>query len=263
MQLIENKGNIMKKIRCHRPGTLCHLIVGFMAITLWGSLSAQDSDILLTARIIEVESGRTSEFVDLQRQMAEARKEAGMPGRWVWQEERGNTSTFHIVTVGENFAEFDETSEPVLGEAGMARWISRITQTIISREMVTLRMYPELEIKLKEGQEPNLLVLNELTIAQGRVGDFREWLENKMIPALKKVGVTGRSYGKTLYGGSVNVFFSAQHHAAWAELDQSNTFAGLSDEEREDLFKSVEGVIVDRKRTILRYRADLSHDDPE
>lgn len=253
----------MKTINLHRLGTLCHVIVAFMATILWGSLSAQDSDILLTARVIEVKNGSTNEFVDLQKQMADARKEAGMPGRWVWQEELGNTNTFHIVTVGENFAEFDESSEPVLGEAGMARWISRITQTTISREKVTLRMYPQLEIKSKEGQEPSLLVLSEFTIAQGRMGDFLDWLENKMVPALKKTGVTGRSYGRTLYGGSTNVVFSAQHHAAWAELDQTNRFASLSDEEREDLFANMEGMIVDRKRIILRYRADLSNDDPE
>jgi hypothetical protein len=253
----------MKKMRIHRLGTLSHVIIAIMATMIWGSLSAQEPNTLLTVRIIEVNTDKSSDFVDLQKEMAEARKAAGMPGRWVWQEVMGNTSTFHVVTVGENFAEFDEDSDPVLGEAGMATWISRITKTIKSREVYAVRMYSDLEIKPKEGQEANLLVLSEFKVAQGRFGDFRQWLGEKLVPALKKLGVTGRSYGRTLYGGSFNTYISAQHYETWAELDQTNMFTSLSDEEREDLWSGVEGLVVERERIILRYRADMSHDDPE
>lgn len=233
-----------------------------MAIAFPGSSLAEDSDTLLTVRIITVEGGKTNEFVDLQRQLMEARKEAGSPGRWVWQEVRGNSSTYHIVTASSDFATLDETNEPVMGETAWATWINRVGQTIQSREVVNVRLYPELEIEAKEGQMGNLLLLTHRTIAQGRNNDYLDWYEKKIIPIMKKNGVSGRSIGRTIYGGDTRVITSVRYLSSYAELDEPGLLASLSDKERENVLADIAGMVVEVENTLLRYREDMSHDGP-
>ena len=252
----------MKRHSVKCRGNPCLILVAFLATFLTGSLNAQDSNRLLTVRVITVAGGKTAEFVDLQRELTAAQKQAGSPGRWVWQEVRGNSNTFHVVTYSDNYAAFDEPSESVLGKAGGATWVSRISATVQSREVMTLRWPSDLEIKPEEGVEPNLLVLWKRKIAQGKSGAYRKWLVDKLMPALKKVGVTGYSVGRVDSGGNTNTWISARRLSSWSNLDEPGPFADLSAEERESLFADLEGLTVDTEKFILRYRADLSHDGP-
>lgn len=136
------------------------LLVASLASFLTGTLTAEDPSPLITVRIIEVVPGKVGEFVDLQRTFTEARKKAGLPGRSVWQEVRGNTNTFHLVTDAENFAEQDASADPVMSDAEWARWINRVTAVTQSRRVLTLQSVADAYIPPKDGEAPNLLRLN-------------------------------------------------------------------------------------------------------
>lgn len=233
------------------------LVLGF----LYSPLAAQEeSDSLLTVRVIKVIPGKSGEFEDLQQELSEATKEAGGNRRFVWQETRGDTNTYHIVSMAEDYAQFDETSEPVLGEAAWARWVSRIQRTIDKREMVTLRTHPELEIDNDEGYEPQYLKLTYRSIASGRHAEYQEWLEKRLFPILKKKGIKGYSVGRVNLGGDTSTWVSARFIDSWAELDEPNIFADLSEEERDDLFELAREVNRGSRNLMLRYRAGLSYD---
>jgi hypothetical protein len=253
----------MKHIRLKRLGMPCLVLIALLGTSLTSSLVAQDSKTLLTSRIIEVVGGKTSEFADLQREFAEARTKAGSPGRWVWQETRGNTNRFHIITVGENLAEQDEPEASPLGEVGWATWISRMGAIIKTREVVTVRLHPELEIQPRKGYQPNLLVLRNTQVVWGKNTAYQEWLTDVLVPAFKKTGNTGWSVGKTIYGGNIHTWSSVRHYASWAELDAPGSLTKLSDAERQAILDGMEGIVEEVSTTILRYRADLSNDDPK
>ena len=253
----------MKNISLKCLGMLCLVLGSFTQPFFTGYMFAQDSNPLLTVRIVEVHHGKTAEFADLQKQLAEAREKAGLPGRWIWQEVRGNSSTFRIVTNEANFAEFGEEAEAAMSEADMATWISRITAITHHRDVVTVRLYPELEIKPKTGVEPNMLMLIQRTVDYRKSDAYQEWLTDKFFPHLRKQGETGWSAGKVAFGGNVNSWTLARHVSSWAELDEPGATARLSDKEREALFEGSNEVGGELSILLLRYRGDLSHNGPE
>ncbi len=207
--------------------------------------------------------GKTAEFVDLQRQMAEARKKAGLPGRWVWQEVRGDSSTYHIVSFEKNLAAFDELGDNAMSDAESARWIDRITAITHTRKVANVQLYSDLVIDPNPGYQPNLLRLTERRIKQGYGQAYRKWLTEKQIPMRKKLGGTGYSVGKTILGGNTNTWTTAQHFSSWAEMDKPGIFSKLSAEEREELFASSRELVIDTHTILARYRSDMSNDDPK
>jgi hypothetical protein len=237
------------------------ILVASLATFLTGTLLAQDSAQLRTVRIIEVMPGKNAEFVELQQTLMEAQKKAGGSGRSVWQEARGNTSVFHIVGDSDNFAELDSPAESVMSDAEWANWLNRISQVIKSRQVLTLRTVPDAYINSKDGEEPNLLRLNLITLAsRGDRVAYTNWITDSLTPALRKQGVTGRSLSRVMFGDNNNTVVSGSRLSSWAELDQPGALNKLSDEKRTEIFSGLSDIeFHETKSLILRYRANLSY----
>ncbi len=236
------------------------IFVALMATLLTGALTAQDEPALIHVRIVEVIPSKVNEFVALQKTLMEAQKKAGLPGRSVWQESRGNTNTFHIVNSAENFAEMDESATSVMSDLAWANWVNSITAVTQSREIITLRTFPDLDLGPFDNQETDLLRLMQITVKAGQRGAYSTWLRETMTPALKKHGVKGRSVNRIVLGGNTNTWVIGNRFNDWAKLDSPNPFNKIPKEERQAVFAELNEIEIEETKTlILRYRADLSY----
>ena len=236
------------------------LIVALMATLLTGALSAQEDPSLIHVRIVEVVPGKVNEFVALQKTLMEAQKMAGLPGRSVWQESRGNTNTFHIVNSAENFAELDESATSIMSDTAWANWVNSITEVTQSREIITLRTFPDLDLGPFDNQETDLLRLMQITLKPGHSDEYANWLRNTMTPALKKHGVKGRSVNRVVVGGNTNRWVIGNRFSDWSKLDTPGSFNNIPKEERQEVFAELDEIEIEESKTlILHYRSDLSY----
>lgn len=236
-----------------RLGALICLAVISLPLTF-----GQADEKLLNVIRIKIHPEKHHEFMDLQKQLSEAQEAAGMRGRHVWQEVRGNTHTFHLVSRLESFASLDENSENPMGPDGWERWVARMRSCIKNREHLVVRALPGLEIPPKKAGSPKLLRLREITPAPGRVNEFAEWFEEKLYPAQRKAGVDGVSLLRTVLGTDPRVFHEAMHFESWGELDGPGWPSRLSDSDREDLWDGHPERVASVRLIMLRYVDELS-----
>lgn len=224
---------------------------------------AQDSNPLTNVRIITVKSEHVNDWIELQQESTEASKKAGGPGRSVWEEIKGDHNTFHIVTELESWADYDTANEPIRGEAEQANWINDIIETVQSRREITYRTFDDLKIEADDGKQPNLVSIRLVTVKPGQSGAYEAWLRDKLVPALRKLGSDSFSCGRVVMGDNLNSFYTASRLDSWAELDEPAIFASLSAEERAAIFEGQSDMLVESKRVMLRYHADLSYEGPK
>lgn len=240
------------------------LVLASISLLLPATVSAQENErTYSTVRTIHVKPSKVSEFVELQTQLNEAGKAAGQQGRGVWQEIRGDLATFYVVERVENFAQYDEEFTPPMGEDDWAAWVEAIGETINSASRAIMRTHREYTIPADEDSEPGLLILRRTTVAPGKGGDFHDWIENKLVPALKEGGAKGVTFSHVAFGGRTDVWVSASRIDNWADLDSPGPLAGLSDEERAELFADWGETVWGSDVRILRFRGDLSRRSPE
>lgn len=100
------------------------IVAGIIPVTMLlpAQISAQDEQrTYIQVRSVKVKGGMAPEFVELQRQFAEAMKADDRPGRNVWQEIRGDLDTFHFVTALEKFGDMDAPFDPAMQWSSTAR----------------------------------------------------------------------------------------------------------------------------------------------
>jgi len=220
---------------------------------------AQDDGGMLQVAEVKVKDGQIADFIDLQRQYAAAGKAAGRSGHNIWQVVRGRSNTFHVVDTVENFASIDEGLEPPMSGEDWTRWVDRITQTIDSRTVRNLRVYPNLVIPTADGAVENLAMLRIRTVMPGNNEEYEEWVEDDLLPALRAGGQTGVSYYRVLNGGNSNTWFGVTRHANWAEMDPPGPLADMSDRQRSSMLDKAAGLQTGvSENIVIRHRADMS-----
>ena len=223
--------------------------------------SSQDEDrTWLQVRTVHVKPDRYDDYVGLQTELSEAQKATGKSGRSVWQETRGDLGTFHIVTSIDNLAELDEPFEPPMEEEEWAAWIKAIYEVTDSSTRTILRSHLEWSIPADEDSEPGLLVLRSTTVDPNKMWEYHGWIENQLVPALKKGGAQGVSFNHTAYGGDSTTWVSGTRIPNWAALQQRRgSLAHLSTEDYVALLAPLADMVTASDLRVLRYRADLSN----
>jgi hypothetical protein len=223
--------------------------------------SAQEGEnqgpVWLQVRTVSLNPDGIQTWEGLQTQLAEANRAAEAGPRDVWEEVRGDLDTYHIVDFPENMAGFDEPGEEVLGD-GMGDWVASIVPTVRERSQTIMRHHGNLSIPSAEDYEPNILVLSYTKIQPGKVGEYHDWIENKLKPAFEAAGQTGVYFSHVTHGGNTGNCLMAVNLENWARLDQ-RPLAELTGEERAALFGDLDTLVVNVERRILQYRADMSN----
>jgi hypothetical protein len=235
------------------------------ALLLPAFAAAQDADEgpqWLSVRTVTTTADGGDTWIEQQKKLAARHAERGDPSRHVWQEVRGQLDTFHIVTYPDSLGGgAGPGDEPPMGDA-QDEWVATISPTVASRSSVFLRHYPKFTISADDDAEPAFLILRYTDLAPGKGADYQDWLENKLVPALKAGGAKGVNFNRTAIGGNTNRWVSGSRIANLAELDKPGPLAGLSDEERDDIFADFSDMVWGSELRILRYRADMSHTTP-
>lgn len=221
--------------------------------------SAQEGENQPPARVqirtVSLNADGVGTWVGLQTQLAEANRAAEADTRLVYEEVRGALDTYHIISFPENLAGFDEQGEAP-GNV-QEDWVASIVPTIRERTETISRQHADLTIPMAEDYERNLLVVSNTRIRGGRGGDYHDWLENKLKPALEAAGITGVYFSHMTHGG-LNICRMAVHVDNWAALDR-RFLADLTPEERAALYDGVGAMVADSDRRILQFRADMSN----
>jgi hypothetical protein len=222
--------------------------------------AAQDGDrTFMQVRTIHVKPGRTQQHVALVKQFAKASAAAGN-SRTVWQEVRGDTNTFHVVTPLDGLAANDAPFAAPMESEEMQNWLAAFADNIDTMTYSVYRTHPELGIPADEGSTPNLLVLRMITLEPGNMGPYHDWINDQLVPALKKGGATGVNISHLAYGGDVNTWVLASRADSWADLGvRRGSLAYLSDEDYAALMAPNAGKVWGNNVKVLSYRADLSN----
>jgi hypothetical protein len=253
-----NKENDMKKLK---TGSLLLLLTA-MLVPAWSVAQDDEGPQWVSVRTVTTAGGQGATWIEQQVQLAAAHKERGDPARHVWQEITGDLDTFHIVTFPESLGgQGGPNEDPPMGD-GQEEWAAKIGPTVASRSTMLMRHFPDLSIPPAEGSELGFLVLRRTTVAPGRSGDYSDWLEDKLVPMLKKAGATGVRQNRVAHGGDTNLWISSSRIANIAALNGRGPLASLSEEERTALNEGLDGVIWLTERKILRYRASMSNSGP-
>ena len=160
------------------------------------SVQAQDENGFITVREVNVKADGMSDWIDLQRRSKEALEKIGGPGRSVWQEIRGDNYIFHIVQSHDSWSFYDTPAERGMDAGELALWGRDLQASLRARQIITYRTFDDLDIDPAEGSEPNLVALRKFTVKPGQAAAFQAWLRETLVPAIRKAGATGRSFGR-------------------------------------------------------------------
>jgi hypothetical protein len=234
------------------------LLVAVMLLPPATALGQDDARSYAQVRTIHVKSGMQGSFVEQQEKFAAAMAAAERPGRSVWQEVAGEVGVFHMVVDRDNLASFDEQLVPPMEQEEWQAYGRALSATTESINRMVLRRYPEYSIPADDGAEVNLLSLRYMTVAPGKTREFRDFLENRFIPALKESGAKGVRVSRINQGGNPGTWIIASQLPNWAVLDEPVWFLALTPEERTTLFAGFGDMVVSQESRMLRYREDLS-----
>lgn len=222
-------------------------------------VEAQDDErTFIQVRSVTVKGGMFNEYVALQKELTEAMKADGRPGRTIWQEIRGDLGTFHQVSSLENFAANDEPFDPPMDDDAWAEWIAGITSATESSTRMVLRTHPEYATASGDGRERNLLYLRYRTVGQGRMDDYHDWVKNDLSPALKQGGADV-TWSHIVLGGNNRTWIGATYLDNWAQMDGAGPLAHMSEAEVDALLGPAAEMVVASENSLLRYRDDLSY----
>jgi hypothetical protein len=239
----------------------CSRIVAILsAIALIPSLAiAQDDDPgFIQVRTMVVKPDRIADFMALQAEFAEADKAAGN-SRDFWQEVRGDSNTYHAVRSLDKLGDNDVAFKPPMDQQAWSAWISRFQGTIASTSFQVLRIYPGHAIPAAEGSETNLMLLRYRTVAVGESGDYRQWIENDLLPAISEGGFKGFSYVRVHQGGNPNTWISAARYPNWMAMDEPGLFSHMSDRNRDSMLRKSSEMVVSSDVKVLSYNSGLSY----
>jgi hypothetical protein len=234
-------------------------VIVTVATLLPAEISAQDNErTYIQVRSVKVKGGMVPEYIELQKQLAEAMKADDRPGRSVWQEIRGDLSTYHFVTSLDNYGAMDTPFDPPMDDDAWAEWIAGITSATDSSTRTIIRTHPEFATVSGDGREPNLLYLRFRTVGPGMMDDYHDWVEKDLSPALKEGG-GDVTFSHVVLGGNNRTWISGTYLDNWAQMDGPGALAHMSEDEIDALLGPADAMVVDSENRLLRYRADMSY----
>ena len=201
------------------------MTIGVLLISAPTMMLAQDEEPAgpryINIRIQTVKPDRVAQWESLRKEMSENMQEGGQAFYHVYQRQRGPLATYLIVSpataIGEPGAAIEEPPAVPVSE----NWLNAMWGTLDSQSLITLRTYPELAT-LQTGSVPshpgaNFMHVRIRTAAAGRNADFREWLRDELVPALRAAGAGDVRIGRTVLGGSPQTWGIFSFVEGWPE----------------------------------------------
>ncbi len=226
-----------------------------------GTANAQDDDGhgLISVRTTTVKPGKGLEFRELLGKLSASRRAAGHTGTAIYQVVRGPSGVFYSVGQIDDYARFDGQYDSGMSDADWQRWLNRLNEIIAHSELMVMRTHPELGIAAESESPPNMLMLRFTTLNPGAGGDYHDWLENSLVPALREGNSKSYSVSDIRIGGDPSTWISARRIDSWAQLDGPGPLSHLSNRARERVFDGWSDMIHSSRVEMIRLLPDLSY----
>ena len=228
----------------------------FVVMQLSAPVSAQDAPAWLQMTVVQVDPTRLDEFLAAQGELSALEQEAGVPWRTVSRTAIfGDTYRFIITTPLRAFAGFDRAAE---ADPARGAIISRIRDTITSRQTYALRATPTIDNPLPDDEVPALVLIQFVSVVPGREQDYLRVMADDVLPHFDEAEMHHTSGAVTFggEGGYVHVF----HVENFAALDRGSPFArALGAEGAQEVTAKLSGVVTRSEQWLTRLVPELSY----
>lgn len=157
-----------------------------------------DGPAFINLRLIEVHANKTSEFEDLMKQRSEAEAKAGERFNHVFRRLRGVINGYLIVSPGDG----SETVDVDLPDS----WGPSVADAIKSHTRITAVVGPSITSGDSVGPSGDYLYVRLRTVKPGNNAAYRDWQENKLMPALRELGLGDVRSARVVLGGNPSTF---------------------------------------------------------
>jgi hypothetical protein len=215
---------------------------------------------LLRVQYVRLKPGRDAAWREFfQQETLPMLRKAGVKQLSVYQPTQfGGDDRYMIIRAIENLAEYDgqTAARRVLGETGAEAYAAKRANFVESSHTVIIETRPELNIPVKPGSHPKLLVLTLNTVQEGFTAEYENFIKTKVLPLGKQTGHRGYRVSRNVYGGNLNVYRAATLFDSFEELAKYR--AAMRKAQTAAKFSSKEAGVVSRENAIYRFLPELS-----
>ncbi len=219
----------------------------------------------LAVTVIQVKPEAVMEFENMVRtEINPALAKGGAKWSDVWATATfGNGFEYFIVGPIESFAQYDSPGPLMrgLGREGYAAWAARAGKLINGLRTFAMEFNPELSHETKMTGPPKMGVLSFVSVTPGREGEFEGYVRNEMLPVVKRSGVAGYWFHRTLMGGDAGEYITLTLHDNFADLDKGPPWVRVLGREGSAklLQKLAPGVVTRIERKFVRLVPELTY----
>ena len=238
---------------------LVALLQASASISAWAQDQQETLAPWLDITIVQVKAGHQGEFEDLMKKITAANIKAKRPPTGVYQVVAGSPGTYHILTGMQKLAENDNPPPPPMKPEEMANVVNRLLPTLAEGHILYARTFPQYQTQGDGDADAKLMLLRTVRVVAQRGDDFLKWVDNDLMPAMKKAKM-GVTVSQGIFGDSPQNYYFASPVANWAALDQPDPLReSMGAKAYQQMLDKLKGVIESNELTLLRFRDDLSN----
>lgn len=245
------------------PGTLVAVVVASLTLASSLVIAQTPAPQRLQIQIVNVKPEAVNDWLALQqKETIPALKKIGVAFRDAWTTSIfGESFEYHFATPITTFANYDNPQGPMvraLGEEGARAYNAKVRQMIVSQRTLAINVLPE-SIVPPPTFQPRFVVLNFNYVIPGRAADYRAYLRDDLMPAIRKNKPAAYGVGQTIHGGDANEFVTASYFDKMADLDGPSPVArALGADGAAKLFAKSASMLQRQERRIYRFVPNLS-----
>jgi len=207
-------------------GTLVVFVASAFVLASPHAIAQAPPPVRLSINIVNVKPEALNDFLALQeKETIPALKKAGIVSRDAWTTSIfGEAFEYFFATPIDKFAASDNPIGPVaraIGEQNARIYNDKLRRMIVSQRTLAITVLPE-GITPPASYVPKFMVLNFTYVTPGRGAEYRKFLQDQLMPVIRKAKPVGYGLSQTLHGGDANEFVSARYMEKMAELDGPN-----------------------------------------
>jgi hypothetical protein len=222
----------------------CCLTVVLVTAIVPIAQAQDDGPNFINLRLIEVHADKVSEFEDLMKQRSAAEAKAGERFNQVFQRLRGVLNGYLIISPGDG----SESVEVDLPDS----WGPSMSQAIKNHTRVTAATGPRTLPDGSVAPDGEYLYVRLRTVQPGKVAAYRDWQANKLIPALRELGIGDVRSAKVVLGGNPATFVRFAFMDDWPGGD------GGAGGPLADILAEESAMLATSQNLFYRVRDDLS-----
>jgi hypothetical protein len=215
-----------------------------------------------TVNVVRVKPDMVDAWIEFQKsQTIPALKKAGVMQREVYQSAYGPLGEFRLVTPLNKLADRDNPSpiERALGAAGAKEYNDAVRKLIASQTTYVTQAIADASYDPKPDATYNILVLSMNHVAPGRMGDYRNYLINDLLPIQKQGQVKRFLVTQVVFGGDANEIRTATFAEKFADLDAGPAVVRvLGADGAAKLTQKVAGIVTSIQRSVYIRNEALS-----